>query len=461
MIKIGDFSKLAHISIKTLHHYDELGLLNPAHVDRYTGYRYYTLEQLPLLNRILALKELSFSLEQVAQLLNENLSTAEMRGMLRMKRLELESKVQEETARLTRIENRLRQLELNRVPYDNDIAIKETPPLSVLSVSAVAVSEEALMPAKESLVKLLQDHLFRSRVKPVSPWFSILDNLSYDENNLEIEMAVGIKPRATDRATDWGSGPVRFKTLDPVPNMASIIHKGSYETIIQAYTTLFRWTQANAYKVNGPCREIYLPTTGIITTSLHTYTFTELQCPVERASIPISIYSNDEGKEKTMKPKIQTKPAFKAIGISYIGKNEAGEIPGLWDIYNQRCQEIKSIDNAYCYGLCFSAPVQVNKSDHFEPGVFEYVAATEVENDEEIPEGMVYREIPDHTYLVFTHHGKLDKLGETYKYIYETWIPQSNHILHPSKFDMEVYTDEFIFNSDESKFYIYVAIEEE
>ena len=102
----------------------------------------------------------------------------------------------------------------------------------------------------------------------------------------------------------------------------------------------------------------------------------------------------------------------------------------------------------------------MNQSDHFEPGVFEYVAATEVENDEEIPEGMVYREIPDHTYLVFTHHGKLDKLGETYKYIYETWIPQSNHILHPSKFDMEVYTDEFIFNSDESKFYIYVAIEE-
>jgi DNA-binding transcriptional MerR regulator len=57
MIKIGDFSKLAHVTVKTLHHYGELGLLPPAHIDRYTGYRYYSLEQLPRLNRILALKE--------------------------------------------------------------------------------------------------------------------------------------------------------------------------------------------------------------------------------------------------------------------------------------------------------------------------------------------------------------------------------------------------------------------
>ncbi len=53
MLKIGDFSKLAHVSIKTLHHYDELGLLKPVHIDRFSGYRYYGLEQLATLNRIL------------------------------------------------------------------------------------------------------------------------------------------------------------------------------------------------------------------------------------------------------------------------------------------------------------------------------------------------------------------------------------------------------------------------
>lgn len=85
MIKIGDFSKLAHVTVKTLHHYGEMGLLQPARIDRFNGYRFYTLEQLPRLNRILALKDLGFSLEQVAQLIDENLTVVEMRGMLRMK----------------------------------------------------------------------------------------------------------------------------------------------------------------------------------------------------------------------------------------------------------------------------------------------------------------------------------------------------------------------------------------
>ncbi len=96
MIKIGDFSKLAYVSIKTLHHYDELGLLKPGHVDRYSGYRYYEIGQLAQLNRILALKDLGLSLEQVIGLLHEKLSTAEIRGMLRLKQMELASQVEEE-----------------------------------------------------------------------------------------------------------------------------------------------------------------------------------------------------------------------------------------------------------------------------------------------------------------------------------------------------------------------------
>ena len=68
MLKIGEFSKLAQVSIKTLRYYAELGLLTPGWVDRYTGYRYYTLQQLPRLNRILTLKELGFPLEQTLNL---------------------------------------------------------------------------------------------------------------------------------------------------------------------------------------------------------------------------------------------------------------------------------------------------------------------------------------------------------------------------------------------------------
>src|SRR3712207_3730687 len=111
MIKIGDFSKLSQVTVKTLHHYDQLGLLKPVHVDRFTGYRYYAVEQLPRLNRILALKDLGLSLQQIAQLLADDLPASEIRGMLKLKQAEVQQQVVAEQARLARIEARLRQIE--------------------------------------------------------------------------------------------------------------------------------------------------------------------------------------------------------------------------------------------------------------------------------------------------------------------------------------------------------------
>jgi len=76
MIRIGDFSKVSRISIKTLRYYDETELLKPIHVERESGYRFYSFSQLPKLHRILVLKDLGFSLEQIAQLLYEGVSEA-------------------------------------------------------------------------------------------------------------------------------------------------------------------------------------------------------------------------------------------------------------------------------------------------------------------------------------------------------------------------------------------------
>lgn len=86
MLKIGEFSRLAFVPVKTLRYYDDIGLLKPVHVDQWTGYRYYSVEQLPRLNRILALKGLGLSLEQIGQLLDDDLPAEQIRGMLRLKR---------------------------------------------------------------------------------------------------------------------------------------------------------------------------------------------------------------------------------------------------------------------------------------------------------------------------------------------------------------------------------------
>jgi predicted transcriptional regulator YdeE/DNA-binding transcriptional MerR regulator len=458
MIKIGDFSKLAHVSIKTLHHYDDLGLLRPVHVDRYTGYRYYEIGQLSHLNRILALKDLGFSLEQVSQLLDEDLSTAEIRGMLRMKQMELAGQVEEEQARLARVEQRLRQLEYERHPLHAAVAVKEVPAQTVLLANLVAAREEFLPAARRSLHDLLLTHLDRAQLKPAGPWFALLNDLPYAESNLELALAVSVNLRSGQRTGDWQGTPVRVQDLEAVPGMASLIHQDDYATLPQTYASLYAWTQSNGYQIAGPCREIYLPEDGVSAAPLaDLYTgCIELQCPLQKASIPLSIRPSTEhveGKE-TMEHKIVNRPAFKVTGLAYVGKNEHGEISQMWDQFNQRSNEVRNINKKEAFGLCFST---VNGPSR--PGEFEYVSGLEVADNQAVPAGMVYREVPAHKYAVFTHHGKLDTLGETYHYIYNTALAQAGLQVHPDKFDMEVYDEDFKFGEDDSRFYICVAIQ--
>ena len=108
MLKIGDFSQLAQVSVRALRIYDEMGLLKPVHVDRFSGYRYYEAEQLPRLNRIIALKDLGLTLDQIAQLLKDDLSAEQLRGMLMMKQADLEQELKEGKSRLMRVAARLR-----------------------------------------------------------------------------------------------------------------------------------------------------------------------------------------------------------------------------------------------------------------------------------------------------------------------------------------------------------------
>jgi DNA-binding transcriptional MerR regulator len=108
MFKIAEFSRFTRVSVKMLRHYDELGLLKPVFIDPENNYRYYSSEQLPRLNRIIALKDLGFRLEQIGKFLDEDLSPDEIRGMFRMRQMEIEQNLQLEEARLAQVETRLR-----------------------------------------------------------------------------------------------------------------------------------------------------------------------------------------------------------------------------------------------------------------------------------------------------------------------------------------------------------------
>src|SRR6266404_7353666 len=104
MLKIGDFSRLSQVSVKTLRYYDEVGLLKPTQVDQVSGHRYYSVAQLRQLHRILALRDLGFSLEQIAYVFEGEPSTEEPRGMLRLRRAEPQQRLRKEQECLDRVE---------------------------------------------------------------------------------------------------------------------------------------------------------------------------------------------------------------------------------------------------------------------------------------------------------------------------------------------------------------------
>jgi len=145
MLKIGEFSKLTHVTVKTLRHYDKVGLLKAAWINRYNGYRYYRLNQVGQLNRIVSMKELGFSLEQIRKLLSENPSGPALRKMLVFKKAELEQLIYREQERLRLIEIRLQQLDEGGKQPDQGDIVPDNPDLykEIIAMEVNIVTKKA------------------------------------------------------------------------------------------------------------------------------------------------------------------------------------------------------------------------------------------------------------------------------------------------------------------------------
>src|SRR5579864_327350 len=128
MFKIGEFSKLVQVSVPTLRYYDQVGLLKPVEIDRFTGYRYYSASQLPRLHRILALKGLGFSLEQIGSVLDEGLTPEQMQGMLRLRQAQIRQQMSDAQSQLLEVEMRLRQIQHEEALTTHDVLLKRVEP---------------------------------------------------------------------------------------------------------------------------------------------------------------------------------------------------------------------------------------------------------------------------------------------------------------------------------------------
>lgn len=161
-----------------------------------------------------------------------------------------------------------------------------------------------------------------------------------------------------------------------------------------------------------------------------------------------------------MEPKFVTRDEFKVVGMECVANNQNGEFGRLWGEFLPRIGEIKN-NSRQCgaYGVCGCGPECEPEKGicKCEQTGFSYMACVEVSDTDQIPAGMVARTIPASKYAVFTHQGSLDKLMDTYNYVYQTWLPTSGCELSGS-FCFEVYDERFNPVGENSELDIYVPV---
>lgn len=270
-MKIGDFARLGQVSVVTLRHYDECGLLKPIRIDSFTGYRYYSVSQLPRLNRILALKDLGFSLEQIEQVLNGGLTPEQLHGMLTLKHAQVEQYIATEQARLARIATRLRQIELEDKMSQYDVVLKNIPSMKVVSRRITIPTNDEVPKYLDSAFTEVWEYVTAQQGTVVGPHFTIWHQSPdvYTDEVVDAILPVNKVLTGTDRINVYELE----ETL-----VASAVHHGDFEGFTQLHTAILRWIEANGYEPVGGYREVYIKHNP----NDYSDSTTEVQFPVKR-----------------------------------------------------------------------------------------------------------------------------------------------------------------------------------
>ncbi|WP_112263175.1 MerR family transcriptional regulator [Lentzea terrae] len=252
MFTIGDFAQLGRVSVRMLRHYDAVGLLPPAHVDPSSGYRFYTATQLPRLNRLVALKDLGLTLDQVRVVLDEKLSVEQLHGMLSLRRAELRQQILADESRLRRVEARLHAIEREGAMPTDDVVVKPVPAVRVARLTATAASygPEDIGPVIQPLYPELIARLERAEVPITGYGIATYEPADGDEVLVQAGLTVSVSPAAS----------YDFEVVDlpALSEAATIVHRGTMDDVDVTYQAVAAWVEAHGYRQNGFAREVYL-----------------------------------------------------------------------------------------------------------------------------------------------------------------------------------------------------------
>src|SRR5919107_336717 len=258
MFGIGEFASLGRVSVRMLRHYDAIGLLRPARVDPASGYRFYTAAQLSRLNRVIALKDLGFTLQQVQSILDEKVDAGELRGMLRLRRAQLAAQVAEDNARLARVDTRLRMIETEGHMDTGDVILKSIPAMRVVELSAPCASYEGpdITPALSPLYPQLMERMAEAGVRMTGAPLAYYLPAPKGPGDESITVHAAF-PFAGDVPPDPG---FQVATLPAVEHAATLLHHGPMAEAFRTGQLLANWIDDNGFRPvrRGYAREVYL-----------------------------------------------------------------------------------------------------------------------------------------------------------------------------------------------------------
>lgn len=247
-MKIGDFARLGQVSVRMLRNYDELGLLVPAQVDQWTNYRSYTAGQLARLNRIVALKDLGFSLDAVGRLLEADLSFEELQGMLRLRQAELADQLRDTADRLAAVEARLRLIEGEGHMSEREFAVKALPAMRVAEKSFTAATQAEIGRRIGPLFGEVEAAIRAAGGAPGA-------GLAYyvvTPDGMECHAGFGYNGEPAPG--------FEVSELPPVPEAVSQVHLGSVRNISGSWQAFGAWLEEHGAEPSGASREVYLET---------------------------------------------------------------------------------------------------------------------------------------------------------------------------------------------------------
>lgn len=265
LYKIGMFAQMNHITIKTLRFYEEQGLLLPAHVDGENGYRYYTMNQMADIQRITALKQAGFTLDDI-KLINQGADTA---YLLSSKKAALLKKIAELTSQIAVIDG---YLSGPAGTLDAPVLIRTIPAVTVASMKKRIDSYDELF----SLMPEMGAEMERLGCRCALPEYCFTHYLEpgFRDEHILIETCEAVTEKKEDSAL------VKFREL-PEITAACIFHKGSYSNFSESYAAILRFIEENGYEICGNIRENYID--GIWNKDREEDWLSEIQIPVSRA----------------------------------------------------------------------------------------------------------------------------------------------------------------------------------